>query len=144
MDQSNCWNCRKTALAVRSTCIPCVCSWIRPSLTTARKQDAPSPFSLQLLSPVANGGLGQESLPPIPQAPHARVHARTYARTHTHTHTHTHNTCRMMCSPYRYCKSMNCRCRTLEVINEVTISVNPIPLSYSITQTSNCKNTAQQ
>ena len=30
---------------------------------------------------------------------------------------------------------MNCRCMNLEVINEVTISVNPIPSSHSITHT---------
>ena len=98
MDQSNCWNCRKTVLAVRSTCIPCVCNWIRPSLTTSHKQDAPSLSSLQLLSPVANGGLGQESLSPTTGThthmyththarKHARTHACTYARMHARTHT---------------------------------------------------------
>ena len=92
MDQSNCWNCRKKAPAVHSTCILCVCNWIRPSLTTSHKQDAHSPSSLQLLSPGANGRL--------------RVTA-TYHGHHTHTppptHTYTHNECRMTCPlTYRY------------------------------------------
>ena len=131
MDQSNCWNCRTTALAVRSTCILCVCNWTRPSLTTSHKQDAHSPSSLQLLSPVANGGLGQESLPPTTGT--TRICTRTHTRTHTHTHTqYMQNDV----PPYRYCKLlMDCRCMNLEVINEVTISVNPIPLSYIITHT---------
>ena len=80
----------------------------------------------------------------LPQAPHAHLHTHTHTHTHahahTHTHTHTHAHTQYMQNdvppPYRYCKLlMNCHCRTLEVINEVTISVNLIPLSYSITHT---------